>query len=76
MNQVSILELLVALLPLLLMLIVPIILIWWIVRVVRRHEARATEQLQLERQNAEQFQVLIERLDRIEQQLDPNAKRS
>ena len=69
-------ELLIAILPLLLMLIVPVTVLLWIVRVVRRHETRATEQLQLNRVNAEHFQVLIERLDRIEQQLDPNAKRS
>lgn len=69
-------ELLIAILPLLLMLIVPVTVLLWIVRVVRRHETRATEQLQLNRVNAEHFQVLIERLDRLEQQLDTNEKRS
>ncbi|WP_214879207.1 hypothetical protein [Exiguobacterium sp. ERU653] len=48
----------------------------WLVKVVNRFEKRAEEKLELERQNNEQFQVLIDRLDRIEQQLDPNTKRS
>lgn len=48
----------------------------WLVKVVNRFEKRAAEKLELERQNIEQFQVLIERLDRIEQQLDSNTKRS
>lgn len=48
----------------------------WIVKVVNRFEKRAAEKLELERQNVEQFRVLIERLDRIEQQLDSKAKRS
>ncbi|WP_214814743.1 hypothetical protein [Exiguobacterium sp. s34] len=48
----------------------------WLVKVVNRFEKRAAENLELERQNAEQFRVLIERLDRIEQQLDSNTKRS
>lgn len=48
----------------------------WLVKVVNRFEKRAAEQLKLERQNTEQFRVLIERLDRIEQQLDSNTKRS
>ncbi|WP_215144520.1 hypothetical protein [Exiguobacterium qingdaonense] len=48
----------------------------WLVKVVNRFEKRAEEKLELERQNNEQFLVLIDRLDRIEQQLDPNTKRS
>lgn len=48
----------------------------WLVKVVNRFEKRAAEKLELERQNTEQFRVLIERLDRIEQQLDSNTKRS
>lgn len=48
----------------------------WLVKVVNRFEKRAAEQLELERQNTEQFRVLIERFDRIEQQLDSNTKRS
>lgn len=48
----------------------------WIVKVVNRFEKRAAEKLELERQNIEQFRVLIERLNRIEQQLDSNTKRS
>lgn len=48
----------------------------WLVKVVNRFEKRAAEKLELERQNIEQFRVLIERLDRIEQQLDSNTKRS
>ncbi|WP_026824423.1 hypothetical protein [Exiguobacterium marinum] len=48
----------------------------WLVKVVNRFEKRAEEKLELERQNNEQFQVLIDRLDRIEQQLDLNTKRS
>lgn len=48
----------------------------WLVKVVNRFEKRAAEKLELERQNIELFRVLIERLDRIEQQLDSNTKRS
>ena len=48
----------------------------WLVKVVNRFEKRETEKLELVRQNVEQFRVLIERLDRIEQQLDSNTKRS
>lgn len=48
----------------------------WLVKVVNRFEKRAAEKLELERQNTEQFRVLIERLDRIEQQLYSNTKRS
>jgi hypothetical protein len=48
----------------------------WLVKVINRFEKRAAEKLELERQNTEQFRVLIERLDRIEQQLDSNTKRS
>lgn len=48
----------------------------WLVKVVNRFEKRAAEKLELERQNTEQFRVLIERLNRIEQQLDSNTKRS
>lgn len=48
----------------------------WLVKLVNRFEKRAAEKLELERQNIEQFRVLIERLDRIEQQLDSNTKRS
>ncbi|MBR2679691.1 MAG: hypothetical protein IKG65_05675 [Exiguobacterium sp.] len=48
----------------------------WIRNVVIRSEKRADEQLFMERERSKQIQVLIERLDRIEQQLDSNTKRS
>lgn len=48
----------------------------WIRNVVARSEKRADEQLVMERERSKQLQVLIERLDRIEQQLDSNTKRS
>ena len=48
----------------------------WIRNVVVRSEKRADEQLFMERERSKQIQVLIERLDRIEQQLDSNTKRS
>ncbi|WP_337874753.1 hypothetical protein [Exiguobacterium sp.] len=48
----------------------------WIRNVVVRSEKRADEQLFMERERSKQLQVLIERLDHIEQQLDSNAKRS
>lgn len=48
----------------------------WLFKVINRFEKRETEKLELERQNVEQFRELIERLDRIEQQLDSNTKRN
>lgn len=48
--------------------------ILWVKRVVKRQEERATAQLELERQHAEQFRVLMSQLDRIEQRLDANPK--
>lgn len=56
--------------------VVLIIGILWIRKAVERSEKRAAEKLDLEHQNSEQFQVMIERLDRIEQHLDSNTKRS
>ncbi|MCA0982210.1 hypothetical protein [Exiguobacterium aestuarii] len=56
--------------------VVLIIGILWIRNVVARSEKRADEQLFMERERSKQMQVLIERLDHIEQQLDSNAKRS
>lgn len=48
--------------------------ILWVKRVVKRQEERPTAQLELERQHAEQFRVLMSQLDRIEQRLDANPK--
>lgn len=56
--------------------VVLIIGILWIRNVVARSEKRADEQLFMERERSKQIQVLIERLDHIEQQLDSNTKRS
>lgn len=56
--------------------VVLIIGILWIRNFVARSEKRADEQLFMERERSKQIQVLIERLDHIEQQLDSNTKRS
>ena len=56
--------------------VVLIIGMLWIRNVVVRSEKRADEQLFMERERSKQMQLLIERLDHIEQQLDSNAKRS
>ena len=56
--------------------VVLIIGMLWIRNVVVRSEKRADEQLFMERERSKQMQVLIERLDHIEQQLDSNTKRS
>ncbi|WP_215113821.1 hypothetical protein [Exiguobacterium sp. s63] len=53
-----------------------IIGILWIRNVVARSEKRADEQLFMERERSKQMQVLIDRLDHIEQQLGSNTKRS
>lgn len=56
--------------------VVLIIGILWIRNVLARSEKRADEQLFMKRERSKQIQVLIERLDHIEQQLDSNTKRS
>lgn len=56
--------------------VVLIIGMLWIRNVVVRSEKRADEQIFMERERSKQMQVLIDRLDHIEQQLDSNAKRS